>query len=37
MLWSAMGAGLVFAFMALVKIGVMKLHLPPLIESSSFA
>ena len=33
MLWSAMGAGLVVAFMALVKIGFMKLHLPPLIET----
>jgi site-specific recombinase len=33
MMWSAMGAGLVVACMALSKIGIMKLQLPPLIET----
>lgn len=33
MLASAMGAGLVVAVMALFKIGILTLHLPPLIET----
>lgn len=35
MLSSAMGAGLIVALMALFKIGILSLHLPPLIETFS--
>ncbi|HQR53435.1 MAG TPA: site-specific recombinase [Burkholderiales bacterium] len=35
MLASAMGAGLIVAVMALFKIGILTLHLPPLIETMS--
>jgi site-specific recombinase len=33
MLGSAMGAGLIVAIMAMIKIGIIRWHLPPLIET----
>lgn len=35
MLRSALGAGLIIAFLALVKILLLKLHLPPLVEAAA--